>query len=306
MRKLIYPLLLCFAACIQTEMIPEVLEPELTLGQTALSITLGQTNILTAIFTDEQRIDQSALITWSSTAPQTATVTPQGAVSGVSVGQAWAVASTPGNLRDSVLITVVANANAVASVEIVNPPANVSVGSTAIMQARVLNTAGQVLSGKTVQWISNNESIVSISQNGTATAMLEGTAQITASSEGVNSLPTTIMVQPLSGATVSGNFSGNGGYSVKGTATLRQTNNIMTLVLEDNFMSSSGPQLGVYLAKNASGSLNSQNSLFLGNLQKNTGMQTYAVPAGVALNDYGYAVIYCIPFTVRFGTATFN
>lgn len=303
MRKLIYPLLLCFGACIQTEIIPEVLEPELTLGQTALSVTIGQTDMLTATFTDEQREDQSALISWSSTAPQIASVTPQGTVSGVSVGQAWAVASAPGNLRDSVLITVVADADAVASVEITNPPDNISVGSTTTMQARVLNASGQVLSGKTVQWSSSNPSVMTITPSGVATANLAGMTQITAASEGVNSLPATIMVQPPGGATVSGNFSGNGGYSVSGTATLRQTNNNLTLVLEDNFMSSSGPQLGVYLAKNPSGALNSQNSLSLGNLQKNTGMQTYAVPAGVGLNDYGFAVIYCIPFTVRFGTA---
>lgn len=68
-------------------------------------------------------------------------------------------------------------------------------------------------------------------------------------------------------------------------------------------MSGNGPMLGVYLAKTASGALNSQNSLKLDNLKSNNGMQTYPVPAGVGLQDYGYVVIYCIPFNVRFGTA---
>jgi hypothetical protein len=87
---------------------------------------------------------------------------------------------------------------------------------------------------------------------------------------------------------------------------LQQVGPDVRLVFGADFQASNGPQLGVYLAKTASGSLNSSNSLKLSNLLSNSGTQSYNVPAGVGLNDYNYVVIYCIPFTVRFGTAQFN
>jgi hypothetical protein len=306
LRHFLWPTLLALGACIQTEIIPEVLEPTLILSQSSLSLAVGQSATLEAQYTDEQYNDLSQLITWSMTAPQIATTTPQGVVSGLAPGQAWAIATAPGKLTDSVLITVVQNSSAVASVEILNPPANMTVADNAALQARVLNASGQVLTGKTVLWSSNNAAVLSLTPGGNATALSAGSAQVTANAEGVNSLPVTVQVIPQGGQSRSGNFSSNGGYSVKGTATLKQNGNSLSLTLEDNFMCSSGPQLGVYLAKSASGALNSQNSLFLNNLQSTMGMQTYNVPPGVALSDYNYAVIYCIPFTVRFGTAPLN
>lgn len=303
LRPLLFLVLPAFGACIQTELIPEVLEPKLTLEQQSLTLTPGQTATLRATYTDEQLNDRSELVAWTSADPGIVAVTPQGVATGLVTGQAWATASAPGNLRDSMLITVAADNAAVATVEVLNAPATLTVGQTASLQARVRNASGAEISGKTIVWNSSAPGILSVSAGGVLAALDAGTAQITASADGVSSLPVAVQALPVGGLSRSGTFSGNAGYTVKGTATLRLVGNKLELDLGSDFMASNGPGLFVYLATMASGGLNSQNGRSLGALQSTSGMQSYSIPNGVDLNDYDYVVIYCMPFNVRFGTA---
>jgi len=139
-------------------------------------------------------------------------------------------------------------------------------------------------------------------------ASFAGTANISATLPiGLSSPTTAIMVnEPNSTQSRSGVFSGNAGYMVTGVATLSQTGNQIILAFGADFKSSNGPMLGVYLAKNASGSPTGTNSVKLANLSNTAGMQQYDVPAGISLTDYNHVVIYCVPFNIRFGTATLN
>lgn len=293
---------LFLAACIKTEIIPEVLEPELSVSPTTVSLLPGGTASLNAVYTDTAGQPRPELIFWYSTATAVADVSNTGVVTAKAPGQAWIVAAAAG-LADSVLATVASDNNAVARVEIINAPATLNSGASVQLQASAFNMNNQVLTGQTFSWSSSNNTLLSVDVTGKITGNNTGTATVTATAAGVQSLPVTIQVLPAGGLSRSGQFSGNSGYTVSGTATLQQSGNDLTLTLGSNFMSGNGPMLGVYLAKNASGGLNSQNSLKLGNLQSNAGMQNYPVPAGVGLDDYDYAVIYCIPFNVRFGTA---
>ncbi len=297
---------LAFAACVKTEIIPEVLEPKLTLEPSSVSLEPGQTRQLDGAYTDEAGEDQSALIQWNTSAPAVASVASGGLVSAQAPGQAWVVAASPGGLADSVLVTVTDNSNAVAKVVVTTTQTVLEAGATRQLTAKAYNAANQELPAPVVNWTSSNLSVLTISASGIATGQNAGTSAVTASVDGVKSLPVTFQVTPVGGASRTGTFSGNMGYSVAGTATLQQSGASLKLVLGSNFQSSNGPQLGVYLAKTASGGLNSQNSLKLANLLSNSGMQEYNVPAGVGLSDYDYVVIYCTPFNVRFGTAQLN
>ncbi len=137
-----------------------------------------------------------------------------------------------------------------------------------------------------------------------ASALAAGTAQITATVENIASLPVNMEVTSNTSATQrSGTFRGNSSYNVSGTAVLQQQGNNLKLIFEDNFRSSNGPQLGVFLAKNAPGVLTASNSVSLGALKSNAGKQEYNVPAGVKLSDYDFVVVYCIPFNIAFGYA---
>ena len=295
-----------FSACIKTEIIPEQLDPMLELPEKNLNLIVGETGQLTAIYIDELLVDRSDLVQWSAAANPAFTITENGLVTAIEAGQAWAIATAPEGLRDSVLVTVVSGSNDVASVTILNPPMMLTVGESAQLEVEIKDGSGAIVSGGSINWASSNTNAIEVNALGTATAVGAGDAQITASVDGISSLPVAIQALPQGGLSRSGQFSGNSGYSVQGTATLTQEGGSLTLEFGSDFSASNGPGLAVYLAKLPSGGLSSQNSVKLGSLQSTSGMQTYSVPGGVSLSEYDYAVIYCEPFNVRFGTAMFN
>lgn len=292
------------SACVETEIVPEVLEPALILNPKSVSLIVGQNTAIRATFTDETGTDRSSELQWRSANPTVASVATGGIVSALAPGQSWIIITAPGSVKDSTLVTVASNPNQVAKVEITAPQNSIVLGSTLQFSIKVQNMNGQDLTGKTITWASSNSTIVSINNTGLASGLAAGTAQITATVEGIASLPVTVEVTSnTSAAKRSGTFRGNSSYNVAGTAVLEQSGNGLKLRFEDNFRSSNGPQLGVYLAKNAPAVLTASNSISLGNLKSNSGKQEYTIPAGVKLTDYDFVVVYCIPFNVPFGYA---
>jgi len=99
----------------------------------------------------------------------------------------------------------------------------------------------------------------------------------------------------------SGSFS-NGPYgSVRGKTKLYKTGDKYELALE-NFSSSNGPDLKVYLSKEKQ----PVNFINLGSLKSTTGNQLYAIPAPVNVNDYKYVLIHCQQYNHLFGFADFK
>lgn len=292
-------------ACIKTEIIPEVLDPELSIMKPAnAAITVGNSLVLKATYTDEQGQNRSNEIQWTSRSPAIASVA-NGTVNALSIGQSWILA-TVGALRDSVLVSVVTDPTQAAKVEITTIlSGSILPGETRLLQARVLNGLGQPLSNIPISWQSSNTNVASIDQAGNLAAISVGTAQIIANAGTLKSVPLVVEVA-ASMQSRTGNFSGNGGYSVSGTASLIKNGEALELSFGNDFKASNGPMLGIFLAKNAAGSLQGSNSVKVANLTSNSGAQLYQVPSGIGINDYNYVVIYCIPFNVRFGTAMLN
>lgn len=307
LSKLLW-LLLTFStlitACIETEIIPEILEPALALNPKSVNLTVNQTTSIQATFTDEQGVDRSNTLQWSSSKPTVASVTNAGVVQALAPGQSWIVVSVPGVIKDSTLITVTTDPNQVAKVEITAPQNAITVGNSLQFTASVKNAAGQTLSNKTITWSTSNASIIGINAAGLASANAAGTAQISATVEGIVSLPFSVEVTAnSSNAKRTGTFRGNSSYNVSGTAVLEQAGTALKLTFEDNFRSSNGPQLGIFLAKNAPAVLTASNSVSLGNLKSTSGKQEYNVPNNVKISDFDFVVVYCIPFNIPFGFA---
>lgn len=297
-------LLFTLNACVETEIVPETLTPTVSLNPASVSMTVGQTTQLNAVFTDEKGENRSAELQWRSSATNIVTIANSGFVTGVAQGQAWVIVSARGTLTDSTLVTVTSNPNQVAKVEIAAAQNALTIGGTLQFTSTIQNSAGQNLTGKTITWSSSNPTVLSINTNGLATANAAGTAQVRATVEGSASLPFEVTVAAVNAVTTrSGAFRGNSSYNVQGTATLEQQGSSLKLIFGTDFRSSNGPRLGVYLAKNAPGVLNSTNSVNLGDLKSTSGKQEYNVPDNVKLSDYDYAVVYCIPFNVAFGYA---
>lgn len=95
-----------------------------------------------------------------------------------------------------------------------------------------------------------------------------------------------------------GSLSGTPGHSVSGTAKLIEENGIKIIRLE-NFSSTNGPDLKIYLAKdvNASAFIN------IGNLKSLNGNQNYSIASTVNTTEYNFILIWCQQFGVLFGSA---
>ena len=290
-------------ACIETEIVPESLEPILELTPKNAVLSVNEVTQMQAIYTDPANIDRSDLIVWQSANPAVAEVSSSGLVRALTAGQTWIVARVPGVLADSTLVTVISNTNAVASVMVNIPLNTLEAGATLQCTATVRDGNGDEIPEQMVTWQSSNPMILQIDENGLATGISPGMANIIATADGVSSVPVAVEVTPVGGASRTGNFQGSNSYNVRGTATLATENGSLQLRFGDDFQSSNGPGLRVYLATNAPAVLTSQNSVRLGNLKSTRGAQTYDVPASVAIDDFDFVVIYCEPFNVPFGFA---
>jgi len=98
-----------------------------------------------------------------------------------------------------------------------------------------------------------------------------------------------------------GTFS-NGPYgTASGTAKIYTTESVTQLAFE-NFSSSNGPDLKVYLSKEK----DPVNFINLGDLKATGGNQLYKIPDQIKTSDYKYALIYCKRYSHLFGFAEIN
>jgi hypothetical protein len=93
-----------------------------------------------------------------------------------------------------------------------------------------------------------------------------------------------------------GMWMGSGSYTVSGVAKIYDDNGKKVLLLDD-FSSSNGPDLRVYLST-TTGATSFVN---LGKLKSTSGRQTYAIPDGTDINHFKFALIWCQQFSVLFG-----
>jgi hypothetical protein len=96
----------------------------------------------------------------------------------------------------------------------------------------------------------------------------------------------------------SGSFKGIGSEKVSGEAKIFLTNNTYMLKLE-NFSTSNGPDLKVYLSKAST----PQHFISLGNLKSTNGNQVYEISGLPDFNQYRFALIHCERYNHLFGSA---
>ncbi|MGI9262232.1 MAG: DM13 domain-containing protein [Woeseiaceae bacterium] len=95
-----------------------------------------------------------------------------------------------------------------------------------------------------------------------------------------------------------------------GTATLYRLPNNRQIVRFEDFRTTNGPALVVYLAKHASPSQASDVTdggfISLGKLKGNVGNQNYVIPDNIDVAEYGSVVIWCELFGVLFSPASLS
>lgn len=131
--------------------------------------------------------------TWSSSAPDVATVASSGLVTAVAPGSATITAAAGGR-SGSVAVTVIQVP--VASVLVSPAVDTISIGGTRQFQASVRDAQGTALSGRTVAWSSSDPAKATVSTTGVVTGVDLGTVSITATSEGRSGAATLVIAAP--------------------------------------------------------------------------------------------------------------
>jgi len=193
-----------------------------TLGATSLAP--GQTTQATAVARDANgNVLTGRVVTWSAVNPSIATVSSAGLVTAVAAGSATIRATVDTKVGDGVLtVTAPVTATTAAVIATVDS-ATLAPGHTSQGHAVAKDAQGNVLTGKTVSWSSNNTAVATVTATtGLVTAVSAGSAVMQATVDGVAgqasvnvTVPTVITAPaPTSGTLVSHDFEDGtlGGY----------------------------------------------------------------------------------------------
>lgn len=155
----------------------------------AVGLNLDSTSVmesgmvqLTAVVKDSAgAVLSDRAVEWSSSAPAIASVSPAGLVSALAPGSARVTASSEGK-SDTALIVVLPLP--VGSVQITPASGHLWVGGTLQLNAIVRDTAGNVLTGRQISWVSSKTAVATVSASGLVTGKGRGTAVISAAAGG--------------------------------------------------------------------------------------------------------------------------
>src|SRR6266513_2467271 len=172
-----------------------------TVSPATASISVGQLLQLTATPKDSAGGALTGrTVTWTSSNTSVATVSSSGLVTGSVAGTATITATSEGK-TGSAAVTVAPVP--VASV-VISPPPSIRVGQTVQLTATLKDSTGNTLTGRTVMWGSGDTTVARVSLSGLMTGVAEGSATITATSEGKSSTATiTVALVPVASVAVS-------------------------------------------------------------------------------------------------------
>ena len=150
----------------------------------AVSMVTGTTQTLTAIARSASgAVLNGRTVTWTSGAPSVASVGATGVLTGVGPGVVLILAAVDGVTATST-VTVVLPTIATITLSPLTP--SIAISGSVQMTATLRDLNGVALSGRTITWASDDESIAFVSSSGLVVGFKLGTTRITATSEGVS------------------------------------------------------------------------------------------------------------------------
>ena len=159
-----------------------------TVSPSSASGTVGQSAQFTATVKDASgNVLTGQAIAWSSSNAAVVKVDSTGYATATGAGSATITATSGGkNGQAAVSVAGTTSQSTVASVTVSPSTASAVVGQTGTFTATAKDASGNVLTGVTFAWSSNDTAVVKIDATGFATATGPGSATITASTGGVS------------------------------------------------------------------------------------------------------------------------
>jgi len=157
-----------------------------------VSVSLASTSIQDGATTQATAVTQDAngntltgrTVTWSSSNSSIATVSSSGLVTAVNPGSATITATSETKTGSASLTVTTPPPAPVATVTVTLGASSIVEGGTTQATAVVSDANGNVLTGRAVTWSSSNISAATVTSTGLVTGVDDGTATITATSEG--------------------------------------------------------------------------------------------------------------------------
>ena len=163
------------ATCSVTVKAQTVSVTGVSLDRTSMSMTVGDTQTLTATVTPFNATNKSVI--WSSSNTSVATVSSSGLVSAKAAGSTTIIVTTnDGGKKATCSVTVKAQTVSVTGVSLDKTAMSMTVGDTQTLTATVIPSNA---TNKSVTWSSNNTFVATVSSSGEVTAKATGSATIT-------------------------------------------------------------------------------------------------------------------------------
>lgn len=132
-------------------------------------------------------------VTYTTSAPAVATVSGTGLVTAVAVGASNVVVSSEGQ---GFVVPVTVSATPVAQVAVVPASVSIMAGTTQQLTVTTRDAGANVLTGRVVTFATNAPAVATVSLTGLITGVTAGAANITVSSEGINT-PVPVTINPI-------------------------------------------------------------------------------------------------------------
>jgi hypothetical protein len=304
-RAYILVLFIALQSCIGTDIVDDpIIGERIETPFSQVSLLIDSTATVTATYFDQVGIAQNYQLTWTSANDAVASIDAGGTITGISPGQTFVNASLNTAISDNILVTVVATIDEVGQVIISSPSGNqVASGAGLSLQIEVLTVMGVPVSGAEVTWMSSDNDVLTVSNSGEVSGISNGTAQVWAVANGVQSNVLNIIV---GNTERTGTFSSANGYLTSGSARLFYSDNgDLMLELSDNFQTSFALGTFVYLSNSVSGSATAAGGLEIAGITTN-GYKLFnvtAVNSSVTIDTYSRVIILCKPASITFGHA---
>ena len=197
------PALAVCSGATTTETIPPPAPAATTVSVTpaSVSIGIGATTALQATVKDAQgNVMTGQSVGWSTTDANIATVNSSGVVIGVAAGSATITATSSGKAgTSSVVVTAAPPPPAVTTVTVSPGSASITVGSTVALAATLRDAQGNVMTGQTVTWSTNNAAAATVNTSGIVSGVAPGQATVTATSSGKTGTSSVTVTPPPAG-----------------------------------------------------------------------------------------------------------
>jgi uncharacterized protein YjdB len=199
----------------------------LAISPSNFSVAMGEAQQLTATatYSDNSTANMSGQVSWTSSSPGLATVSPAGLVTGVAAGSATITAALSG-VNATTQVRVPSPLKTVASIAVAPANPTVVAGVTEQLTATATysdNTTANVTAQ--VSWLSAKMAVATISSSGLVTGVAAGSATVTATLDGI-SASAQIIVKALSSIAISpANFTLIVGATQQLTATATYSDN---------------------------------------------------------------------------------